>query len=543
MKTIRKLFTAAICTLIIGTAFAQTGKKLTHLFAGGVGTAEDPYRISTPQHLSNLRLIHIAGESGNFAELDDYFAGTDRYDQEIQRAGNEFAGSLHYQLVNDIDISSYSEETWGSRGWKPIEGIGGSLDGNGYKVTGLWVDDSNEDISGVGLFELVYARIEHLGVVTDERGVKGRSNVGGIAGMFYGYLSDCYVSGNIGGYGGGGNNHVGGLVGRMNAESIITDCYMTGHIDAPRANVGGLVGDMVGWTVSFGEHWLNRRASLANSYFAGKITVVADGSKVGGLVCDLGLGKIDNCYVNGDLIAVDDGENLTGISSLIGGLVMLVNGTATISNCYVAGMIGDGTEGTVGPVISKIPNVYQRNEPGEEIVPTPSSVIISNCYFLQEPDGINSRIDPLATQGYHAPGSVQERHPGAPLPFAEGAGIGKTAAEMQYKSSFAGFDFDDVWAIDEGSSLPYLRNIAANIPSRSDESSLPGRPVTILNAWASDGMLHISGLTAGEEFRVYNIRGQVICNGHATTSGHSITLPGKGVYIVTAGSESVKVIQ
>ncbi|MDR3245765.1 MAG: hypothetical protein LBT50_04965, partial [Prevotellaceae bacterium] len=59
--------------------------------ARGSGTASDPYIIITAQQLSDLR---------NYV-------------------GKEYA-KTYFKLGKDIDISSFSEKTWGSKGWKPI---------------------------------------------------------------------------------------------------------------------------------------------------------------------------------------------------------------------------------------------------------------------------------------------------------------------------------------------------------------------------------------------------------------------------------------
>lgn len=508
-----------------------------YLFAGGSGTASDPYRLSTPQHLSNLRRItEIIASTVDPQNYEDY-------------ASYHF----YYKMTGDIDISSFSREKWGDRGWNPIPSFGGHLDGDGHKVTGLWIDEKNTAIPGaehVGLFRDLGGTTEHLGVVTDEAmgGVKGTLLVGGIAGTLSGVLSDCYVAGHVGGYG-GINNHVGGLAGRMAMGSRITNCYATGRITVlpySGGHVGGLAGEMMSYRSTDEEETIALRPYLANSYSACDITVAARAGKAGGLVGDLGLGEVSNCYATGNLIASGGEMNdPQTIGSTLGGLIGKVSGTAQISNCYMAGQIGDGTEEWSGPVIGALPGGSSGwlDYDGNRVVHA-AGITIANCYFLQEPNGINSHIDPSATEGY---GTPSPHYPGL-VPYAEGVGIGKTEAEMKVQDSFDGFDFDGVWRIDEGSGFPYLRGIAENathprsdgVPAAGELSAQSG---TALNVYAVDGILHIDGLVAGEAFSIYGIGGQLIYSSVATADEQIVPLTGKGVYIIAAGNKRVKVIQ
>ena len=65
-----------------------------------------------------------------------------------------------------------------------------------------------------------------------------------------------------------------------------------------------------------------------------------------------------------------------------------------------------------------------------------------------------------------------------------------------------------------------------------------------LQAWTQDGTLYVSGLSAGAEWRVYNIMGTLIYNGapNDVETSHALPLPGRGVYIVTDGKTTIKVV-
>jgi len=88
-------------------------------------------------------------------------------------------------------------------------------------------------------------------------------------------------------------------------------------------------------------------------------------------------------------------------------------------------------------------------------------------------------------------------------------------------------------------------NIVEYSPTGNDEvHDLVDAPE--LQAFASNGVLHINGLHPGESFTVYNLYGQLLYKGMATSTEVQVALRMKGVHIVVAtggqSSRSVKVI-
>jgi hypothetical protein len=63
-----------------------------------------------------------------------------------------------------------------------------------------------------------------------------------------------------------------------------------------------------------------------------------------------------------------------------------------------------------------------------------------------------------------------------------------------------------------------------------------------LRAWAVNGVLHVSGLTVGELWSVYNLSGVLIYQGTAVETWRAASLPGRGTYIVRNGDRAVKVV-
>ena len=102
-----------------------------------------------------------------------------------------------------------------------------------------------------------------------------------------------------------------------------------------------------------------------------------------------------------------------------------------------------------------------------------------------------------------------------------------------------------------GDCMDYAEEIAKFITKHSGPTSNETIRTTTLQAYAQDGTLYISGLTAGQTVRVYTITGTLIYASPSPSGGEqfslfggvrgSFPLPGHGVYIVTDGKDVVKV--
>jgi len=259
-------------------------------FAGGNGTAEDPYQIADWYRLDDVR---------------NYL-------------------SSHFILINDLDSNSigYTElasaTANGGKGWQPIavnNTFVGGFDGQGYEICDLFIDRSDESV--VGLFGILgdVGTIENVGV---NGNVTGQDNVGVLAGKSEGTVSNSYATGRV-----IGDTNVGGLVGFDFNGSTTTDSYATCNVTGD-SNVGGLVG------------W-NKNGTVSNSYATGRVIGT---SNVGGLV-----GKnsaiTSNSYATGRVIGND----------IVGGLVGKNDNGATVSDSYATGSVTGSTN--VGGLVGK----------------------------------------------------------------------------------------------------------------------------------------------------------------------------------------------
>jgi hypothetical protein len=400
--------------------------------------------------------------------------------------------SKNFKLNQYIDLSHtlLSTETWYDQehGWWPIgtetAPFFGSLDGNGYSIKNLYKYmaceeygvGSDRDFFG-GLFVMLKnARVSNLylhNINNSGHGSNGLAwsvsgsvienvHIDGDLGLLMPYSSpngvshhvydsnftNCSFTGNISG---SGTAH-GGLIGNIyfstisnpdvNAYSYITNCFTDVNFypttdEAILNQLGGLVGSNQGGIISYshssgqikgrggaiggliGSNGIyNNGQSILNSW--SDADVIAYGV-AGGLIGSNGRGIITNSYARGDVYSeyyFVDGPNYYA-SPFAGGL----SGTKTgiIFNTYSSG------KATI------------MKEPGCTMGCGSAGGLIAGLGV--DGDVVNSFWD-LLNSG---------------VTYSNG-GIGKTTTEMKTQSTFtdADWDFINVWAIDEGSSYPYL---------------------------------------------------------------------------------------
>jgi hypothetical protein len=218
--------------------------------------------------------------------------------------------------------------------------------------------------------------------------------------------------------------YVGALSGGAKNSTVekvgVRNSNLSAVIDTSNAYVGGLIGDVVADNTS-------ANAMIIRQCFANNVTVSAQGydnARAGGLIGrfyanTVTTGTIENCYAIGTV------NFKSTSSSNIGGLIGLLSnntssgGKAKVVNCYAA----------VAPGITGATN-WKGFIGGSSVPVTTDS---GNNYFdtdvAQETTG-------------SASSSLQ---------------TGKTTAEMKQQATFSGWDFTDIWTINEGNDYPRLK--------------------------------------------------------------------------------------
>lgn len=226
-------------------------------FAGGSGTAENPYLIANGAQLKRFAVI---------------VNGTDGMTQNTAACGKLTADIL----LNDIsDWENWNESTKGLNSWTPIgsgsQAFTGTLDGDGHSVSGIYIN-SEADRKGLVGYLGSDGALQNLGVKASY--IKGGYYVGGLCGdNNRGTVKNCYNTGSVAGTG----SEAGGLCG-YNDGGTVTNCYNTGKVTGNNS-----VGGVCGW---------NDMGSITNCYNTGKVT----GRNDAGGVCGYNDGPVTNCY-------------------------------------------------------------------------------------------------------------------------------------------------------------------------------------------------------------------------------------------------------
>lgn len=284
------------------------------------GTKYNPYRINS---LTDLEAFRDAVNSGTTYE------------------------GKYIKLMDNIDLSTKYNATTGTS-WTPIgnraddkslaKKFSGTFDGNGKKISGLYVDAA---VSVQGLFGCVASgTVKNLTVSGTVK--SSNSIVGGIVGFLKdGNIENCINECNITGSG-DGNGSFGGIVGQTNGTNSVKLCENKGNIAAD-SSVGGIAG------------YSSNKTVVQNSYNTGDVT--ATSRNAGGIIGAQGkktetdAAKVENCHSVGKI----------GAPLYVGAIVGTDEATVTnsyyIENCNAEGTTFTNTAGT-----SKSAEVFASGE-------------------------------------------------------------------------------------------------------------------------------------------------------------------------------------
>ncbi|MDO8466312.1 MAG: GLUG motif-containing protein [Gallionella sp.] len=424
---------------------------------------------------------------------------------DLQGMSGSLAG--RYALGSNIDASATS--SWNSgAGFLPVgtaSNFTGAFDGLGHSITGLTI--SRPSIDSVGLFKKIGSGsvVRDVGLVGGS--VSGLNFVGDLVGDSSGTITNSYSTANVTGSG----SYVGGLAGWNNGS--IANSYATGNVSNNGDNVGGLVG--------------YNNGTIADSYSTGTVT---GSNKIGGLAGYSG-GTITNSYSAGAVSGTNyigglAGRNsgtitnsyrtgaVTGSGDYVGGLAGW-NDTGTITNSYSAGAVS-GTNyvgGLVGFHNGLISNSYSTGAVNGHVavgglVGSYWAGTITYSYSIGAVTGSGWYIGGLL--GLRDTGTITNSYWNTETSGKSNCGTlasctGLTTAQMKQQANFSGWDFTNIWNIDEGASFPYLRAntqnphpAQANSPSVSAPATTATKNTyTAVQEWLGEiAAQNLAGVTA-----------------------------------------------
>lgn len=259
-------------------------------FAGGSGTKADPYQIATAEQLALLAADVNSGAGGK-THTKEYF-----------------------KLTADIDLSAHvwtpiGYESWSSGGGS-AQSFQGYFDGNGKKITGLYVDEREGDGKyknrSAGLFGVIAAigseepivqnlTVENGTVLTGNGDLNYDSNKMYGAGLLIGDISPM------------GNNV---------EYAVIKNCTVSGTVYSTR-NAGGLVGN------SSRTHFENCSADVK----------VSGNQRTGGFVGNTFMSEFTDCVAKG---------NVSSEGWCTGGFAGILFYETTVKHCAAFGNVEAG---------------------------------------------------------------------------------------------------------------------------------------------------------------------------------------------------------
>ena len=367
----------------------------------GSGTSGDPYLIASLENLYWLSQTETVW-------------GDDAY----------------FRQTADIDASETSG--WDSgQGFSPIgtpsTPFSGTYDGDGFTITGLFIDRNS---SFAGLFGYIQgggATFTDIGLI--DINISAGQYAGGLLGYAYNgstlTITGCYTTGSITNVSGAfTTSNTGGLAGYIFSNGTISNSYSSATVTGTSSGVGGLIGAI-------------RKVSITNSYATGNVTGTDDTGGLIGSVGYAGNNSITNSYATG---------NVTGTGSAIGGLVGTVEASG-ISESYASGNVSGASfvggflgflddDGSHSINDSYSSGHVSGNSNAGGFLGIEYNGTVTNSYWNTEVSGQNSGLGNGTTP----------------------AGLtGLTSAQMRQQASYSGFDFTNTWAISEDTTFAWLQ--------------------------------------------------------------------------------------
>ena len=281
------------------------GKKVSSGYTfSGSGTSESPYLIKSAADLAGLAT-------------------------NVNSGTNNYQGK-YFKLQANIDLMGHEWTPIGNSSSK-FEGI---FDGNNKIITNMSITAAPSSDSGVGLFGncsgasvsnvvLKNAKITYSGEIGLYSGL--------ICGVFSGAVKNCRVDGTISAK----RECCGGIIGKANGGTSVSDCDVEIHGESPWGYTGGIVGyfhedaqltiescvvkgEINGGNSGFGGiagSLQGNNVLVKNCTSYARLGKATDGTtpKVGGLVGGFTYGKAESCTVYGSI-------SFTYDSGIVGGM-------------------------------------------------------------------------------------------------------------------------------------------------------------------------------------------------------------------------------
>ena len=387
------LLILALCFTLLPTAALAVDSawdgSTAAAFAGGTGTAEDPYQIA-----NGAQLAYLASSVNN---------GETYEEKNFVLTANIDLNGLPWTPI----ANSFSDALLGGSDYRVFAG---NFDGNGYTISNVSIGSETTPFESdvFGLFGATEGKISNLNLDTVSiHGVAKIASIGavvGFAGGLVGYsggsIENCHVTGLTMDMSAPSNVYaaaywVGGLVGALDGTQLINECSVSGGITekAGKGSIGGLIGELgkaakitysrsnvtvnvkadsrggadVGGFIGKGNGKTDAETVIRNCYATGNVT---GGAYTGGFAGGLWGLNIKNCYASGNV-----SQAAAAMASFVGTDASDPNYYGSITNCFTTGIV---TGSSPSLYAFAMQDATERSE-------------ITNCYFAVENLGIKNQ--------------------------------------------------------------------------------------------------------------------------------------------------------
>jgi hypothetical protein len=335
--------------------------------------------------------------------------------QDLQDIQKNLYGD--YFLTADLDCTMTS--TWNSgKGFAPLGNFYGTLDGREHKIFGLVINNSSH--ANVGIVSGNYGTIENL--TLDNFSVNASNSSGGaslVASTNGGIISNINITNSFL----FGSTHVGSLAGENLAGGTISDSIVQANVVALSNYAGGVAGGNDG--------------NISNTGFLGNVTDNTQNGTINiGGFAGTNNGKIEESFSGNGRVM---GRSTSLGSLFVGGFIGTNLGE--IDNCYstmtyiAAQDFVGGFGGNLGGIIN---NSYSIGQPAPYLIFPFNGT--GGGFNAQGPGFLSSYWN-TQTSGY----------------ATSAGGVGKTTAQMTTQISYSGWDFTNIWTVNDGISYPCLK--------------------------------------------------------------------------------------
>ena len=375
--------------------------------------------------------------AGGGTESDPFVISTP---EDMQAISSDDTENAYYKLANDIDLTEWIETNSPADGWIPVT-LRGTFDGDGHTISGLWCSTDEG-----GLFDKLVsgAAVKDVKVkIADGKAVKGSNYAGGIVAISMGTITNSTVTGTI-----EGGSAAGGITGQSSMGSV-TRCMVTGTIKG-RSAAGGIAGQSSG--------------SISQCYTLGEVMSETGSAKAGGIVGENQSGScVNDSYSSAVITATSDNSYAAGIAGYNSGTIERCYSDGAISGYAIAGICGynTGAEAKVNGCVAANRSLSAYKSAlrvlGGYASDASAPATSDNYAFEGMPVSVNN---------------VPQKIYDDPL-----NGTTKTIDELYRKATYEalGWDMENIWDIDEGSSLPYFEEFSIQV----SEISLNNTEATI----------------------------------------------------------------